>query len=91
MNLAIEAHNLTKVFKEFCAVNDITFNVKVGETFAILGENGAGKSTTMRMIACRSPLTSGKLSVTGLDVKLYESKIRGVIGVVPQENNLSTL
>ena len=88
MKLAIEAQNLIKVFKEFCAVNDITFNVKSGETFAILGENGAGKSTTMRMIACRSPLTSGKLFVAGLDVKLYESKIRGVIGVVPQENNL---
>ena len=88
MNLAIEAHNLIKVFKDFCAVNDITFNVKSGETFAILGENGAGKSTTMRMIACRSPLTSGNLSVAGLDVMLYESKIRGVIGVVPQENNL---
>jgi len=88
MNLAIKAHNLKKIYREFCAVNDITFNVKSGETFAILGENGAGKSTTMRMIACRSPLTSGNLSVAGLDVMLYESKIRGVIGVVPQENNL---
>ena len=88
MNLAIEAHNLKKVYKEICAVNDITFNVKSGETFAILGENGAGKSTTMRMIACRSPLTSGRLFVEGLDVNLHESKIRGIIGVVPQENNL---
>jgi lipooligosaccharide transport system ATP-binding protein len=88
MNLAIKAHNLKKIYKEFCAVNDITFNVKSGETFAILGENGAGKSTIMRMIACRSPLTSGRLFVEGLDVKLDESKIRSVIGVVPQENNL---
>ncbi len=88
MNLAIKAHNLKKTYREFCAVNDITFNVKSGETFAILGENGAGKSTTMRMIACRSPLTSGRLFVEGLDVKLDESKIRSVIGVVPQENNL---
>jgi len=88
MNLAIKAHNLKKIYREFCAVNDITFNVKSGETFAILGENGAGKSTTMRMIACRSPLTSGRLFVEGLDVKLDESKIRSVIGVVPQENNL---
>jgi len=88
MDLAIEAHNLIKVYKEFCAVSDITFNVKSGETFAILGENGAGKSTTMRMIACRSPLTSGRLFVSKLDVKLFESEIRGVIGIVPQENNL---
>jgi len=47
MNFAIAAHNLIKVFKNLYAVNDITFNVKSGETFAILGENGAGKSTTM--------------------------------------------
>ncbi len=88
MNLAIEAHNLKKTFEEFCAVNDITFDVKIGETFAILGENGAGKSTTMRMIACRSPLTSGDLFVAGFNVKVEGSKIRGIIGVVPQENNL---
>ncbi|MBA3285640.1 MAG: ATP-binding cassette domain-containing protein [Nitrosopumilus sp.] len=53
---------MKKLYKEFCSVNDIIFNVKNGETFTILGENGAGKSTTMRMIACRSPLTSGNLS-----------------------------
>jgi len=40
------------------------------------------------MIACRSPLTSGNLFVAGFNVKLNESKIRSVIGVVPQENNL---
>ena len=88
MNFAIKAKNLIKNFGEFRAVNDISFNIKSGETFAILGENGAGKSTTMRMIACRSPLTSGNLFVAGFNVKLNESKIRSVIGVVPQENNL---
>jgi lipooligosaccharide transport system ATP-binding protein len=42
--------------------------------FAILGENGAGKSTTMRMIACRSPLNSGKLLVEGFDVRMKVGK-----------------
>ncbi len=88
MNSAIEARNLVKNFKEFCAVGGISFNVRRGKTFAILGENGAGKSTTMRMIACRSPLTSGKLSVEGFDVAKEERRIRAVIGIVPQENNL---
>lgn len=88
MNSAIEARHLIKNFKEFRAVDDISFNVSRGETFAILGENGAGKSTTMRMIACRSPLTSGNLSVEGFDVATSERKIRSVIGIVPQENNL---
>jgi len=88
MNYAIEAKNLKKNFRKFPAVNDISFNVKRGETFAILGENGAGKSTTMRMIACRSPLTAGELFVEGLNVKSQDRQIRALIGVVPQENNL---
>lgn len=88
MTFAIEAKNLVKKFASFTAVNGISFNVERGETFAILGENGAGKSTTMRMIACRSPLSAGKLSVEGLDVENEDRKIRSLIGVVPQENNL---
>ncbi|MBA2493735.1 MAG: ATP-binding cassette domain-containing protein, partial [Acidobacteria bacterium] len=48
MNFAIEAKNVFKKFGDFHAVDDISFNVRRGETFAILGENGAGKSTTMR-------------------------------------------
>lgn len=85
---SIEAINLTKSYGNFEAVNDISFNVKPGETIAILGENGAGKSTTMRMIACRSPLTTGQLFVQNLDVRTDARKIRSILGVVPQENNL---
>lgn len=88
MEFAVKATNLVKNFGNFRAVASISFTVKRGETFAILGENGAGKSTTMRMIACRSPLSSGSLTVEGLNVKTDERKIRSLIGVVPQENNL---
>ena len=88
MSFAIEAINLVKKFGDLKAVSGISFQVKRAETFAILGENGAGKSTTMRMIACRSPLTEGKLFVEGLDVGDKDRKIRSIIGVVPQENNL---
>jgi lipooligosaccharide transport system ATP-binding protein len=70
------------------AVDEISFQVKKGETFALLGPNGAGKSTTMRMIACRSPLTGGRLLVENFDVGRDTTKIRRLIGVVPQENNL---
>lgn len=63
MTNAIEAINVVKNFGVQKAVDDINFHVERGETFAILGENGAGKSTTMRMIAGRSPLTSGTLKV----------------------------
>lgn len=88
MNNSIKAQSLIKNYDSFCAVDRISFNVKRGETFAILGANGAGKSTTMRMIACRSPLDGGELFVEGYDVKKDDRLIRGLIGVVPQENNL---
>jgi len=88
MQFAIEAENLTKDFGNFRAVDSVNFTIERGETFAILGENGAGKSTTMRMIACRSPLTQGKLLVEGFDVAKDERQIRSIIGTVPQENNL---
>lgn len=85
---AINAANLVKHFDDLAAVDNISFEVAPGETFGILGENGAGKSTTMRMIACRSPLTSGRLEVNGLDVVRNDRMVRALIGVVPQENNL---
>lgn len=85
---AVEADQVVKEFGTLRAVDGISFCVGHGETFGILGENGAGKSTTMRMIACRSPLTSGRLYVDGLDVAEQERQIRARIGVVPQENNL---
>jgi lipooligosaccharide transport system ATP-binding protein len=82
------ARNLTKIYGKQKAVDGIEFSVKRGETFGLLGPNGAGKSTTMRMIACRTPLTSGDLSVEGLDVRTHGRQIRSLIGVVPQDNNL---
>jgi len=88
MDYVIEARHLTKRFENLTAVDDVSFFVKSGETFSILGENGAGKSTTMRMIACRSPLSSGSLRVNNLDVTEKEREIRSLIGIVPQENNL---
>src|SRR5687768_13130680 len=88
MTHAVQALNLVKKFDRLNAVDNISFQVSRGETFGILGENGAGKSTTMRIIACRSPLTSGEMFVEGMNVKSDEEKIRSILGVVPQENNL---
>src|SRR6266576_1090768 len=84
----VHAQGLTKIYNQRSAVAAIEFSVKRGETFGLLGPNGAGKSTTMRMIACRAPLTSGELLVEGLDVRTQGREIRSLIGVVPQENNL---
>lgn len=84
----VKATNLTKTYGKQTAVAGIDFEVRRGETFGLLGPNGAGKSTTMRMIACRSPLTSGELFVESLDVRTQGRQIRSLIGVVPQDNNL---
>lgn len=84
----VKATNLTKIYGKQKAVDGIDFEVRRGETFGLLGPNGAGKSTTMRMIACRTPLTSGELYVEGLDVRTQGRQIRSLIGVVPQDNNL---
>ena len=84
----INAKNLTKRFGEFVAVDNISFDVSKGECFGFLGPNGAGKTTTMKMITCVMPLTTGKLTVLGMDVTEKAREIKGVIGVAPQEDNL---
>lgn len=84
----VVARKLVKIYDKQRAVDEIDFTVGRGETFGLLGPNGAGKSTTMRMIACRTPLTSGELQVEGLDVRSRGREIRSLIGVVPQDNNL---
>lgn len=86
--VVIRAKNLTKKFNDFTAVDGISFEVKEGECIAFLGPNGAGKTSTMRMISCTSPKTSGELYVLGLDVEKQAVKIKSLIGIVPQENNL---
>ncbi|HJX04465.1 MAG TPA: ABC transporter ATP-binding protein [Thermoplasmata archaeon] len=84
----IVAENLTKRFGELIAVDGISFAVKEGEMFGFLGPNGAGKTTTMRMIQCVSPKNSGKLLVAGMDVEAEPRKIKNILGVSPQEQNL---
>ena len=91
----IHARGLTKRFGSFTAVDGIDFDVAPGEAFGFLGPNGAGKTSTMRMIGTVSPVTSGKLTVFGLDPAEDGARIRGRLGVVPQadtlDNELSVL
>jgi lipooligosaccharide transport system ATP-binding protein len=87
-DILIRAHDLTKRFGDFVAVDGIDFELRRGEAFGFLGPNGAGKSSTMRMIGCVSPPTSGQLSILGLDPVTDGPVIRARIGVVPQEDTL---
>src|SRR5436853_3909453 len=86
----VEAHALTKKFEGFVAVDGIDFSIAPGESFGFLGPNGAGKTSTMRMVGCVSPRSGGELRVLGMDPAVDGPRIRGRIGVVPQEDNLDT-
>jgi lipooligosaccharide transport system ATP-binding protein len=86
--IVIKAHDLTKKFGSFTAVDHIDFDVYKGECVGFLGPNGAGKTTTVRMIYCFLPLTEGELSVAGLDVSDHAREIKSMVGVAPQEDNL---
>ena len=87
-DVLIRARGLTKRFGDFTAVDGIDVEVRRGEAFGFLGPNGAGKSSTMRMIGCVSPVTSGELSLFGLDPGSDGPQIRSRLGVVPQQDSL---
>jgi lipooligosaccharide transport system ATP-binding protein len=84
----VHARGLEKTFGRITAVAGIDFDVQPGEAFGFLGPNGAGKSSTMRMVGCVSPPTGGLLRVLGLDPVADGSRIRGRLGVVPQQDTL---
>ena len=84
----IEVKDLVKKFNGIVAVAGISFTVQRGECLGILGPNGAGKTTTVRVIQCISPATSGTVSVLGMRASLDERRIRALLGVVPQENDI---
>ncbi len=88
MSESIRARGLLKRFGELVAVDGIDFSVMEGECFGLLGPNGAGKTSTIRMITCVSPVTAGELTVDGMDVTKDGRRIKSVLGVVPQEENL---
>lgn len=84
----IVAENVTKKFKDFTAVDNISFNVKHGEIFAFLGPNGAGKSTTIKMLITMLRPTSGKLVLNGHNVTKNQDGARKSFGIVFQDPSL---
>jgi ABC-2 type transport system ATP-binding protein len=84
----IEVANLTKRYSGHAAVSDISFTVGRGEIVGLLGENGAGKSTTMRILACYLAASSGTVRVAGLDVCQQSDEVRRRIGYMPENNPL---
>lgn len=85
MENMIEVKNLTKKFKKFTAVDDISFDVKKGEIFGFLGPNGAGKSTTIRVLTTLLRPTFGTAKVAGFDIERQQEKVREHIGLVAEK------
>lgn len=77
----IEVEGLTKVFGDFYAVDNISFNVKKGEIFGFLGANGAGKTTAMKMLCGLSKPTSGEGQVAGCDILKENEEIKKHIAI----------
>lgn len=86
--VVIQATDLVKRYGSLTAVAGVSFSVYRGECFGLLGPNGAGKTSIVRMIYGLSPITSGTLFVSGLDVSRQSRLVRSRIGVVPQEDAL---
>jgi ABC-2 type transport system ATP-binding protein len=85
---AIEVKNLTKKFKDFTAVDNVSFEVRKGEIFGFLGANGAGKSTTIRMLCGLLSSTSGTATVAGFDINKDPDKVKENIGYMSQKFSL---
>jgi ABC-2 type transport system ATP-binding protein len=85
---AIRADNLTKMFGHLVAVDHISFEVEGGEIFGFLGANGAGKTSTIMMLATALNPTSGTATVCGYDIVKERDNVRESIGIVFEELSL---
>lgn len=88
MSTVIRCENLTKVFQERIAVNQISISIQKGTIYGFLGPNGSGKSTTIRMLCGLLVPTSGKGEVLGYDVMTQSEEIKQRIGYMSQKFSL---
>jgi ABC-2 type transport system ATP-binding protein len=86
----ILTEGLTKRFKDFTAVNEVSFSVSPGEVFGFLGPNGAGKTTTIRMLCGILPPSGGRALIGGVNVAKEPERIRSRIGYMSQRFSLYT-
>ena len=82
---AIQARALVKQYKTLTAVDGLSLSIRRGELFALLGVNGAGKTTAIKMLSCLSAPTSGDATVGGFSIIKEPDKVKRLIGVSPQE------
>lgn len=83
--MAIDCRHLTYRYGQFTAVDDLTLQVRPGETMGLLGPNGAGKTTLVRMLTTLAPLQQGELHIFGMSARDHTTDIRHNLGYVPQQ------
>jgi len=84
----IEVKQLVKNYNDVKAVQSIDFSINHGEVVGFLGANGAGKSTTLKILTGYISQTSGSVLIDGLDIKTHSFEIRKIIGYLPESNPL---
>ena len=84
----IEAHELTKFYDDFLAVDAVSMNVPTGTVLALLGPNGAGKTTTVRMLTSILAPSSGWARIAGYDVAQQPEQVRAHVGVLTEQHGL---
>ena len=80
----IDVEGLTRFYGEKRAISDVSFHVKKGEILGMLGPNAAGKTTTMRILTCFMPPTSGKATIDGYDIFSQSLDVRSITGYLPE-------
>lgn len=88
--MSIEVKNVTKLYKDQKALNDVSFKVNDAEIVGFLGPNGAGKSTMMKILTTYIEASNGSACVNGFDVATDKKKVQGSVGYLPEHNPLYT-
>ena len=88
MSSIIQVNNLSKQFKEINAVDDLSFTVEQGDVYGFLGQNGAGKSTTIRMLLTLIKPTGGDISIFGKNLSTHRNEILRQVGAVIEKPDL---
>jgi ABC-2 type transport system ATP-binding protein len=84
----IKVTNLSKYFGSLCAVEDLNLHISAGEIFGLVGPDGAGKTTTMRLLCGAIKVDSGQIHIAGFDVLKQTEQARAQIGYLPQKFSL---
>lgn len=88
MSAVIQVKNLSKEFKEIKAVNDLSFEVPAGKVYGFLGQNGAGKSTTIRMLLTLITPSSGSIEIFGMNLLHHRKEILRQVGAIIERPDL---